>query len=98
MSDKLQAEASGILNWMLLGCTAWQADGLGEPTEVTQATAGYRGDMDSIGTFIRERCALPAHFTCRASLMYADYVEWCKASGEHPISGRRFGMSMTSEG
>jgi len=98
LADKLQVEASGILNWMLLGCAAWQADGLGEPTEVTEATAGYRGDMDSIGAFIRERCALAAHFTCRKCLMYADYVEWCKASGEHPISGRRFGMSMNERG
>ncbi|HEX3998962.1 MAG TPA: phage/plasmid primase, P4 family [Pirellulales bacterium] len=98
MCERLQTEASGILNWMLLGCGEWQADGLGEPSEVTEATGGYRSEMDSIGAFLRDCCHLTQIATCRASTLYAAYVEWAKAAGEHPISGRRFGMSMTERG
>jgi putative DNA primase/helicase len=98
LGERLKAEASGILNWMLAGCAAWQADGLGEPDEVKQATAGYRVDMDTLGTFLKECCTIGQHFTCRASSMYAAYFEWTKATGEYAMNGRRFGMAMTERG
>ena len=45
-ADKLRAEASGILNWMLDGLRSWLDNGLTEPDEVTTATAKYFATAD----------------------------------------------------
>lgn len=38
LDDKLWAEASGILNWLVAGCLAWQRNGLTPCDEIMQAT------------------------------------------------------------
>jgi putative DNA primase/helicase len=98
LPEKLKAEASGILNWCLLGLQEYMADGLGEPSEVTEATAGYRVEMDVFGKFFGDCCLVGNGYSCRASDLYKHYHAWCEANGEHSVSGRRFGMGMTEKG
>src|SRR5262249_39772096 len=52
LSQKLNAEASGILNWLIEGCLAWQRDGLLPPTEIQTATEEYRQAEDLVGLFV----------------------------------------------
>jgi putative DNA primase/helicase len=54
----LRKEASGVLRYLLAGCMAWQKDGLTEPTVITEATADYFAEQDTIGRFVAERCDL----------------------------------------
>ena len=42
LPEKLQSELPGILAWAVRGCVKWQEKGLGEPTEVLEATQEYR--------------------------------------------------------
>ncbi len=53
---KLQAEASGILNWMLAGCMEWNKTGLSVPTEITDAVEEYKKDMDVLSDFFDLCC------------------------------------------
>ncbi|MDF2064968.1 phage/plasmid primase, P4 family [Bacillus sp. Cr_A10] len=52
LKEKLMAEASGILNWMLEGCEEWKENGLQCPSGVTSATEEYREEMDGVQRFL----------------------------------------------
>ncbi len=98
LPEKLLGELSGILNWAVFGCMEWQADGLAEPPEVSAATADYRDSMDVLGQFLDECCVFATAATVKASDVRKRYSDWCLASGEHPINGRRFGDYLTERG
>ena len=58
LPEKLWAERSGILNWLVEGCRAYLAHGLCEPEEVLAATEEYRQDSDPVRVFLTEECEL----------------------------------------
>src|SRR5690606_35115897 len=93
LSAKLEAEASGILNWALAGCQEWQETGLRDPEAVVAAVATYRADMDSVGAFIDD--ALEVHPDARiaATELRDLYEQWCTENGERPLTGKRLGAS-----
>jgi putative DNA primase/helicase len=95
LSEKLQAEAEGILAWMVRGCLDWQRDGLTLPEKVRTATAGYRQSEDVLARFIAECCVTGTEHRCRSGKLYDAYKRWAEANGEEPLSGRRFGEAMS---
>lgn len=99
LSEKLRAEFSGILNWLVQGCLAWQRDGLGPPLEVQAATQAYRAEQDVLGAFLKERCVLDSDAKITKKDIYAEYVVWCEESGErHRLSLREFGKVLRERG
>lgn len=98
LTDKLAAEAPGILGWAVSGCLAWQRDGLGEPEAVKTATDSYRAESDVLATFLDERTATDATATVRAGTLYAAYKGWCESNGEKPMTGTAFGRRLTERG
>jgi putative DNA primase/helicase len=94
----LQGELPGILAWAVRGCLAWQKDGLGTPEAVTDATAGYRADLDVVGQFLQECCVAGQHARVKASHLYDAYRKWCDASGEMPMVQRNFGLRLSERG
>jgi putative DNA primase/helicase len=98
LPDTLQAELPGILAWAVRGCLAWQQDGLGEPDEGQQATAGYRTEMDVLGQFITECCLVGLNYRSKASDLYDAYRHWCEQNGEHAEVQRVWGMALTERG
>ncbi len=98
LREKLLAEASGILTWALEGCLDWQRDGLGEPQEVTEATAGYRAEMDVLGAFLDDRCVCHEHAQVSAKALYAAYQAWCDETGEKPLTQQATGRRLTERG
>lgn len=85
LAEKLQAEAEGILAWMVQGCLDWQAQGLNEPETVLQATQEYRGESDVIGQFIESECYINPGMQVRFSDFFAVFEKWCTDNGEsHP--------------
>lgn len=98
LRNKLRAENAGILAWLVGGCLEWQRDGLGQPDEVTAATATYRASEDVLGAFFDEHCYFGENCMVKASTMRACYESWCKSNGEKPVSGRRFGDALTANG
>ncbi|HEX7044488.1 MAG TPA: phage/plasmid primase, P4 family [Burkholderiales bacterium] len=83
LPDQLAAERSGILNWLLAGCLAWQRDGLRPPPRVMAATAEYRDEMDVVGQFLEEHCKStknPKEYA-KLSVLYDRYQHWCRHAG-----------------
>lgn len=98
LGAKLEEERPGILAWAVKGCVKWQQDGLRAPAAVTRATGHYRAEMDSLGSFIADRCLTKGHPLALAGALYAAYRVWCEKSGERPLTQRKFGLSLSERG
>jgi len=98
LEEKLRKEASGILNWLLEGTLKWQKDGLLAPAIVLDATEEYKGEMDVIGNFIKNRCIAKAGLKIRIWELYKAYSDWCDTNNEHAVSERFFTMRLKDMG
>jgi putative DNA primase/helicase len=94
LSEKLRAEASGILNWMLEGCRAWQQIGLNAPDKVKLAVEEYRCDADLVGNFLEESCVISLSSFVPISKLYAEYHTYCENSGQHALSRTKFNENL----
>jgi putative DNA primase/helicase len=92
--EKLRGELPGILNWAVQGCLDWQANGLGMPSEVRQATQDYRDDMDALATFIKDCCVLSPTARATSTNLHTSY---CAYSGEQ-VTAKEFKAMMTEHG
>lgn len=82
LPEKLQAELAGVLAWAVEGCLEWQREGLKPPPAVLSATEEYRQEMDTLATFISERCEEGPNLSVQAKPLYEAYVKWCEENGE----------------
>jgi putative DNA primase/helicase len=80
--EKLKGEAEGILAWMIEGCRYWLEVGLGDPPEVTQASADWEAESDRFPAFIEETCRLEKEAWVAVSLPWPAYQNWCQANNE----------------
>jgi len=99
--DKLIAESSGILNWLIEGCLLWQKQGLDPtPESVQKATAEYQTDSDPLSQFILEQCAINPQAQVKASSLYKNYVNWCVDQGfkeREQMTSNAFGRRMAQK-
>jgi len=95
---KLREEASGILNWLLEGMAIWRQERLKTPKAVLFATDEYRGEMDVIGNFIKEKCDQKKELTITIKKLYKAYSDWCEENNEHPVSERFFTLRLKEMG
>ena len=98
LPDKLKAEWSGILQWVIEGCLEWQAKGLAPPAAVLVATDNYLQAEDAISNWIRERCKRIEYGGTQSSRLYSDWCIWSKAAGEDPGSQKRFSQALEDKG
>jgi putative DNA primase/helicase len=83
LQEKLNAEASGILNWMIEGCLQWQKKGLALPASMREDTEAYRREQDVVGRFIDEEGVVGEEYTSPKNLTYQCFKEWAEDAGEH---------------
>ena len=95
LSQKLEQELPGILNWAVAGCMDWQKAGLAPPTEVEAATQAYREEMDVLADFIDERCVVGIGEMATKSVLYQAYVDWTQTAKERPYNKISFGRMLT---
>ncbi|MDR0442058.1 MAG: DUF5906 domain-containing protein [Treponema sp.] len=95
---KLRNEASGILNWLLEGAARWKRERLQAPAVVLNATDEYRGEMDVIGNFLKDRCREDFEATIRIRELYKAYSDWCDDNNEHAVSERFFTLRLKEMG
>lgn len=101
LTEKLIAENSGILNWLIDGYALWVKEGLNnEPKAVTEANDEYRFDMDAVGTFISECFEIDASLKWRlhTKILYDTYLKWCIKNNERAMSQKWLGMRMQEKG
>lgn len=98
LSEKLRAEASGILNRLLDGLRHWCDKGLVQPDAVTTATAEYRSESDPLGRFL-EMCVIQSPGErVQSSVLYSVFEAWCKSAGETVWKQKGFSMAMAERG
>jgi P4 family phage/plasmid primase-like protien len=83
LQEKLNAEASGILNWIIEGCIEWQQKGLSLPDSMKEDTEEYRNEQDVVGRFISEEGVMGENLTSPKKLTYHYFKEWAEDAGEH---------------
>ena len=95
---KLREEASGILNWLLEGAARWKREKLIAPAAILNATDEYRGEMDVIGNFLKERCVQEKNVSIRIRELFKAYSDWCDENHEHAVSERFFSLRLKEMG
>lgn len=76
LSEKLKAEYSGILTWLVEGCLKWQKDGLTWPQKVRAKKEAYRQDQDVLGQFLADCCIVGEAFQVAAKDLNTAYDHW----------------------
>src|SRR5262249_46306965 len=69
----LQAESSGILNWLIAGYRAYVKGGLQVPHAVRAATAAYRHESDPLADFLEDACVAEEGLQCTAGGLFWTY-------------------------
>jgi putative DNA primase/helicase len=104
LGEKLKAEYSGILAWLVRGAIEWRTQGLKPPDKVTIATTEYQNSEDILQTFIDERIKFTndpkdilnydPNAAVQASTLYFAYKNWTSAYGLNPITLTAFGQGI----
>jgi putative DNA primase/helicase len=90
--QELEAEASGILAWLVRGCLQWQRLGLASPAIVLSEGEAYRQEQDALDLFIATCCEVQNQVSVKASALFEAYTVWCKANNiRHTLTGPAFG-------
>jgi P4 family phage/plasmid primase-like protien len=89
LDAKLEAEAPGLLSWLVAGAARYFAEGLRLCEEMRNASAEYRAEEDMVQQFINDRCALGVGGECPVAVLYANYTGWAKDNGAFALSKKR---------
>lgn len=90
LPEKLRAEASGILAWLVRGCLDWQRDGLTTPSAVLLATKEYRAESNWLERFVEECLTLAPELWCTSARLTDAHNDWCREVGiEGDLSAMR---------
>lgn len=96
LSEKLWAEASGILSWAIEGCLDWQAARLKPPSVVSSATEEYFDSEDATSLWIADCCLQNGDELC--GVLFRSWSEWAIRSGEKVGSMKAFSRTMEKHG
>lgn len=97
LPDKLWAERSGILNWLIAGLLSYLQDGLRVPDSVRAATDEYREESDPVGAFCRDALIVTANEDLDSATpgdLYAAFKVYCARNGHYPIGVNTFNRQM----
>jgi putative DNA primase/helicase len=97
---EFEAEASGLLNWLITGALTYLKTGrLHLPAEVLEATAEYRQDMDPVQRFI-DACVRrePDTMRVQSRALFEAYCNWSAANGLKNYHETRFSLTMQKKG
>jgi putative DNA primase/helicase len=99
LEDKLKAEYSQILSWMIDGCLDWQEHGLVRPAVVTSATDDYFEEQDLFRQWLEE-CTEEASERVgeRTTKLYGSWKSYAENAGDEAGSQRSFREKMQRAG
>lgn len=98
LADRLKAEASGILNWMLAGWADWLERGLSPPAAVREATEEYRMNSDPFAAWFANCVELADDAREPAGRLYNSYRGWAQATGFDVMKQTAFGRQLSENG
>ncbi|MBO6759325.1 MAG: hypothetical protein JJ902_23585 [Roseibium sp.] len=90
--EKLWAERSGILNWLIEGALDYLNHGLQVPDIVRSATDTYREESDPVGAFLNAYCKITGDpdDTVDPKSLYAAYKLFCEAENHNVWTSATF--------
>jgi putative DNA primase/helicase len=98
LSKKLRAEYPGILAWAVEGSQMWLKNGLEFPTEIKEANANYRGEMDALADFLAERCVVNPNVKVIAIDHWKDFITFLEQQNDRKISKMTFFAMLRERG
>jgi putative DNA primase/helicase len=98
LSEKLAAEASGILNWALEGAKVFIDKGMPKCAKVKKATSAARKSGDSVASWLQASCKLKEGGKTQASAAYASYKTFTAKNGQYPLTIQQFPLAMFAKG
>jgi putative DNA primase/helicase len=82
LDQKLQADSSAILNWMLEGLREYLENGLGSCGAVDRASAKYRAETDTVSRWASERLDFSVRHSFMSSAQLREsYADWSASEG-----------------
>lgn len=96
LPEKLWAERSGILNWLIAGSLSYLEEGLKVPDAVRAATDEYREASDPYGAFLKGACTITKDEadTETPGELYAAFRRFCERQGFFCVSVSTFNKAM----
>lgn len=98
LSEKLWAEAPGILAWAIEGCWDWRHARLKPPAIVSTATEDYFDSEDATRLWIADRCEIRGDYEEKCGLLFKSWTSWAIAAGEKVGSLKAFSRTMEKHG
>lgn len=94
LADKLLGELPGVLNWAMQGLERLrQQRRFTEALAVRAAVAEVRKESNPVAQWMEERTVRGAHDT-PAGKVYANYRQWCEATGRSAMNDTNFGREL----
>jgi putative DNA primase/helicase len=98
LPEKLRAEASGILTWIVQGASRWFEDGLRIPEAITTASAQYRAEQDPVGRWIEERCEQGEGLWTPNEALHGSYTAWAGENDAPTLERAELGRRLEQKG
>ncbi len=100
LTSRLDAERSGILNWLIEGMLLYLGQGLEPfvPAAVKEFTQDYREERDNVSVFAEVAIRPAPGKQVKAGKLYEAYEGWCKVNGLKSASQRSFGDKLVELG
>ena len=98
LGDKLKAEASGILNFMLAGAQMHYRGEIREPAAVREATRNYLHDQDLVSSFLKDATLGTPGATVAKGTLYDAYQNYCTDEAMPAVSKGEFGTILKTLG
>jgi putative DNA primase/helicase len=91
--------ASAVLSWLVEGCRAWQAQGIGTCSAVETTTAAYRRDNNQASGFAEECLKFGPNLWARTSDVWGSYKTWAKENNvRFPLAAKALGSRLRKLG
>ncbi len=98
LAEKLQLEASGILNWLIEGCLNWQIEGLNPPKVVLEVMHEYKCDMDEMFEFFDSCLVKDTRAVTPHAVLYTAHKLWCEFDEVPIMTKKKFTQNMRKRG
>lgn len=98
LPEKLRAEIPGIMALMVRACLEWQATGIAAPNDILKSLDEYKAEMDTLGEWIEEECAVVTGAMTGSSDLFRHYIAWCEKNRKGKMSQTMFSTQLMQKG
>lgn len=78
LDETLDAEAAGILAWLVRAARDWYSAGLPKVAEVLDATQAWEREANPLGEWLEDRCVEGEEYQTVRVDLWESYLDWCE--------------------